>query len=114
MPAALPLTDRISQSSQRKTTPRSISCQFGDGYEQIRPDGINYLVDEWSIQYEALNATERATLVNVLRSVGAWDYLTWTPIGSSTPLKWRVVGGWTESPQSGALYSLSFNLKQFF
>ncbi|MDM0042149.1 phage tail protein [Variovorax sp. J22R193] len=114
MPSALPLTDRISQSSSKKRTNRVIRCQFGDGYEQVRPDGINNLVDTWELGFESLNSTDRGTLQTFLDAIGAWDYFTWTPPGEASSKKFKVVDGYQEQPQSGSLYSITFTAKQFF
>jgi phage-related protein len=114
MPAALPYSDRVSQGSTRKRTNRVITTQFGEGYAQSRPDGINSLIDEWSVSFENLDATERATLCNVLDAVGSWDYLTWTPPGRPAA-KWKVTAdGYSETPSSGEHYTIAFTLRQFF
>ncbi len=115
MPLALPLTTRISQGSTRTRTNRVLSAQFGDGYSQEAPDGINNLVDTWSITFDNLNASERATLWTALDTVGSWDYFTWTAPGDVVSKRWKVTAdGVTETPMSGDLYSISFTLKQVF
>lgn len=115
MPQALPLTDLISQGSTRKRSNRVLSAQFGDGYSQETPDGINANYDTWSIVYIPLNATERTTLWAVLDAVGASDYVTWQPPGDSTTKRWKVVkDSVTETPESGDLYAIAFELKQVF
>jgi phage-related protein len=114
MPAALPLTDRISQSSTKKRINRVIRCQFGDGYEQARADGINNKIDTWELMFEALTTTDRATLTSFLDGIGGWDYFTWTPIGEGSSKKFKVVDGFTETPLSGNLYTITFTAKQFF
>lgn len=115
MPAALPFTDRISQGSTRTRTNRVRTAQFGDGYQQDAPDGINNLIDTWSISIENLNNAERATFWSVMDAVGSWDYLTWTPFGETTSKRFKVTpDGVQEQPVSGDLWSVSFTLKQVF
>ena len=114
MPAALPLSTRVSQSSTKRRINRVIRCQFGDGYAQTRPDGINNLVDEWDLTFEALNSSERSSMQTFLDTIGAWDYFTWTPVGETVSKKFKVVDGYTESPQSGDLYTISFTARQWF
>jgi len=114
MPQALPLTTAISQGATRKRTNRVLFAQFGDGYDQTAPDGINALVDEWSITYPNLTSSERTTLWSALDAVGGSDYFTWTPPGG-TSTKWKVKeDGVTEMPASGDLYTVSFSLRQVF
>src|SRR5688572_3201304 len=115
MPQALPLTTQISQGSTRTRKNRVLTAQFGDGYSQEAPDGINTLVDEWSIRYDNLNLTDRNTLWTALDAVGAWDYFTWTAPGDGSSKKWKVTKeGISEQPVSGDTYSIAFTLKQVF
>lgn len=81
MPTALPLPTRISQGFSRKRKPRVLHAQFGDGYSEDAPDGLNALVDECSITYENLTLAERNSVWAVLDAVGGWDVLTFTPPG---------------------------------
>ncbi|WP_445322804.1 phage tail protein [Ramlibacter sp. AN1015] len=119
MPQALPFsegeTSLISQGSTRQRVNRVLSAQFADGYSQEAPDGINPNYDVWNITYVPLNASERATVWAALDAVGASDYLTWQPPGSATSKKWKVVkDSVSETPVSGDLYTVSFQLRQVF
>lgn len=113
MPQALPLTDLIAQGSNRTVKPRVKKAQFGGGYAQTAPDGINPFVESWSIQYIPLTTSERSTMWAALFAVGGWDYLTWQPPGD-TAKKWKVVGDITETPASGDLYTLAFTLERCY
>lgn len=115
MPLALPLQSSISQASTRKRTYRTITAQFGDGYQQSAPDGINNVVDEWNLVYENLDNSERNTLITALDSVKSSDYFTWTAPGDATQKKFKVTqDGWSEAALSGDLWTISFVLKQVF
>lgn len=84
MPTALPLTSAISQGFTRRRKNRTLHAQFGDGYSQDAPDGINAQHDEVSITYENLTLAERNTVWGVLDAVGGWDIVTFTPPGQSS------------------------------
>lgn len=113
--SALPLTNFISQSSARKRTYKTLTVQFGDGYQQDAPNGINNIIDEWSIVYDNLSTTDRATLVSFLDSVGAWTSFTWQALGDSTTKNWKVTkDGWSETVKAGSVYSISFSIKQIY
>ena len=115
MPQALPLLTSISQSSARRRMYRTLTSQFGDGYAQHTPDGINNIVDEWSLVYENLTNAERTTLVTALDAVKSSDYFTWTAPGDTSQKRFKVTqDGWSESPRSGDLWTISFTLKQSF
>ena len=114
MPQALPLTTAISQSSTRKRNYRTIRAQFGNGYAQTAPDGINSVMDTWEVTYENLTDAERSTLVTALDTVQGWDYFTWTAPGDATSKKWKVAGdGWSEST-TGNHWTVSFTLEQTY
>lgn len=112
--AALPLTTKLSQSSSRKTAFRTLISQFGNGYEQRTPDGINTKLDTWNIQYENLSTTEKNTVLAVFDAVAGWDVITWTPFGEASSKKFRLEDGYSFTPKSGDLYDISATLKQIF
>lgn len=115
MAQALPLTGYISQASTKSRKNRVLKAQFGDGYSQAAPDGINNLVDTWNIVYDNLSSSDRATLWTALDTVGSWDYFTWTPIGELSQKKFRVTSqGASESVKAGNIYSISFTMEQVF
>jgi len=115
MPVSLPLTDRISQGSGRKRVYKTLSANFGDGYSQDAPDGINSTKDTWSIAYEGLDSTDRSTVVAALDAVGGSDYFTWTPIGAGASLRFKLTpDGWSETWQSGDLCTIAFSLRQVY
>lgn len=113
MPTALPLPDLISQGSTRKRKFRVLKAQFGDGYLQTAPDGVNHQVDSWNIIYANLTDADRASVWSAIETVGVSDYFTWTPPGDVAK-KWKIVSEVTETPQSGDIYSISFDLMQVF
>jgi phage-related protein len=113
--AALPHTSLLSQSATRTRTQRVLSAAYGDGYSHDVPDGINSQLDNWSIQWENMTASERDAVVAVLDAVGQTDILTWTPPGSSSEKKFKVTNsGYTETFSAGNIYNISLTLRQVF
>lgn len=114
MPVALPLSDRLSQSSSRTRTYKSKKIEFGNGYSQTIKDGINAIRDEYAVTYNGLTKSELNSVTAALDAVGSWDYLTWQPPEDSTPKRWKVTDeGWTTS-SNGPIWTISFTLKQVF
>lgn len=116
MTTALPLPTKIVLSSDKSVTFRTISSQFGDGYQQVAPNGINVKVASWNIEWAPLTLAERNTVEGVLDSVGTWGILTWTPCVETTQLKFRISGeGYTRKSLSKiGLYTISCKLTQVF
>ncbi len=117
MPTAMPLTTHISQGSQRRVKQRTLQARFGDGYFQSAPDGINSIYEEWDVTWENLTVSERDTVITALLTVGATDYLTWTPPNDSAPKKYQIVPEksaelYREQNAGGGLYNLSTSMVQ--
>lgn len=113
MPQAMPLDTLITQSSQGGRKYRTIVVQFGDGYSQRAPDGINSKLESWNLVWQNVTTAERATILAAFDAVGGWDHLTWTPPGGSST-KWRIVEGYTEVAKSGDHWDISVNVEQVF
>lgn len=115
MAVNLPLPNKIAQSSRMTSKFSVLSMRFGNGYEQVKPDGRNPVMQEWSIVWQSMTQAERDIIVPVLFNAGAWTTLLWQPPGSSTVLKFRMTAsGYSESYQSGSVYTITTQLTQVF
>lgn len=113
---ALPLSTKITIESEKTVVFSDMSAQFGDGYEQIAPKGINNIRENWSIQWGGLTTAEKDTIVTVLNTVGSWGILTWTPCGETVQKKYRMTrdGYSTRREGSNAIFTVSCMLRQVF
>jgi phage-related protein len=113
---ALPLPTKIVLDSDKSVSFRAISSRFGDGYQQIAPNGINNRVASWNIEWAPLTLAEKDTVESVLDSVGSWGILTWTPCMETVQLKFRMSneGYHRKSLSKVGLYSISCKLVQVF
>jgi phage-related protein len=114
MPAAMPLSTKISQNSTRTRDYRLLTARYGNGYEQRSPDGINYVEDKWSVMWENISTSDYLTLQVALDTAGGWDYFTWQAPGDTPTKKWVQNGPATLTPGSGTLYSVSVPFRQVF
>lgn len=114
MAQTLPLLTKISQATAGSTTYRWKVAQFGGGYSQRTPDGINYQGRKYSIVYDNLTAAELTTMITFFDHIGTGAYFNWTPPGYAVPLKWVLDGGVNISARSGDLYNIVFSCKQTF
>ena len=112
---ALPLSTRIHVSGQKTVKHRTRIAQFGDGYSQRVPDGINSRVESWSVSWPGLNETDYQTVISTLDAAGAATALTWTPPGDSTVKKYVLTpDGYSVMHHGRGLYSISATLQQVF
>lgn len=111
---ALPVTSKISQSSSKETKASILVAQYGDGYEQRIPNGINYAKQIWNIQWDNVTNTEISTIETAIANTryGA-DYFTWTPFNSYSVLKFKYMGHKT-SYMSGNIGNVQLTMQQVF
>ncbi len=111
----MPLTECISQTTAFSYEANIIKAQFGDGYEQRIPNGINYKRDLISIVWENLSQAQKTTVLNALATAryGA-DYITYTPPGESTAKKFVQDGQWQTQTDGGNIFTISVPFRQVF
>lgn len=111
---SLPLTTKISQSSNKTMKINMLIAQYGDGYSQRIPNGINYAKEQWSINWEHISNADVTTIETAIATVryGA-DYFLWTPFNESVQKKF-VYEGHEVTYLSGDLSSISMTLTQVF
>lgn len=51
---------------------------FGDGYEQVTAQGINSIVEKWSLSFAGRDPVEIAALIAFYRAKGQGTSFTWT------------------------------------
>jgi phage-related protein len=112
---ALPLICKITTQSTLSTSNRIISAQYGNGFEQIAPDGLNSNIDTWDIIYAPLEGTDLTTLLTFISTVDVVSWFTYTPLGESTSKKWRIVKDSIKRNMiSTTKWQMSFSIKQCF
>lgn len=113
MPAALPLSDSISQASQGDREYKVLDVKYGNGYGQRARDGINSVVDTWSIEYANVPYSDFTAICAAFDLAAGVDYFTWQAPGDATVKKW-VVPKFSKAAMSGGVYTVTAELKQVF
>lgn len=104
-----------SQSSQKTRKFRTLTSQFGDGYRQDAPDGLNFQIDTWALTFENLNATDAAIVTNFFDSVGSFTVFSWQAPGDATSKTWKMSPtGYTSQVISGLITTISVQIDQVF
>lgn len=112
----LPVTNKITINSQKTVKFSELSAKFGDGYSQHAPNGINYKIDSWSIEWGALTSTELTTVETALDANGSWGIFSWTPCYETVSKNFRVtVDGYTRRTEGGnGNFTITCNLEQTY
>ncbi len=90
---------------------RVLKAQFGDGYAQRAPDGLNNQIQTWSLRFTG-NDAKLDPIRDFLDDKGGATSFLWTnPRGEQ--LLW-VAGEYSESDLGGGISTLSVTFEQSF
>lgn len=98
---------RADKNLHRQANPRVRVAQFGEGYQQRAIDGINNIVDTYSLMFsnrEKIEADDIMTFFDTKAGVTAFDFTI--PDTNSTTTVTAVVDLGGESPSSTTAYTL--------
>jgi len=83
--------------------PRILKVEFGDGYTQEAPDGINYLLYKFNLSWETLTTSEKDIIKNFIEARGGYQTFLWVdPDGTTRKVKCR---SWSISNIQPQLFS---------
>lgn len=115
--ANYPTQFKFDSSSSIQHTVRTTKSEFGDGYQMVVPDGVNYIVRNGTITHRFLSIAEASTLRNFLRAncgtstqVIIRNYFE-DPTGSQTMTVY--LESWSEV-NVGILYNFSIKFREAF
>ncbi len=104
-------TLRVQVTATGQTSQRILAVQFGDGYRERRPDGINTEVRRWSVSTPPMGIADVLELEDALRALGTGAF-AWAPPGEDDMVLWELDPvEWTRTYQADHLASLSFALR---
>ena len=86
-----------SINSTMDEEPRVRRSQFGDGYEQRTPDGINAVVQVWDLNFERVDDAIADEIIAFLRARAGVEAFDWTPRWGTSPIRVKC-GKWTRRP----------------
>ena len=86
----LPLQQYISEDQSSTYKYRILNAEFGDGYSQTAPDGINNEIREVKVMYKNLLPTEYNIVMNFLRGLRGASKFKFSPYGETEQV-WKMV-----------------------
>jgi len=113
MPSNFPAITVGSKSRKRKGF-RVLRADFGDGYTQAVPDGINNEEEMWELSFDQYPIADVQTLESFFDSLGAADYFYWTPPYEATSKKWRQEGEYSVSFDGPLTKTMTVSIKRVF
>lgn len=95
---------------EKQAEPRVKRVEFGDGYTQEAPDGLNYNMYTWSLNWEALTPTEKTIIENFIVARKGYETFLWTdPDGVNYRVKCR---SWSMTEFAPKVYSFKATFNQ--
>ena len=86
-----------SVGSDRTVTPDVRVLNFGDGYQQRVPNGLNHMRQVWNLQWSRLTYDQANEIEDFFKARGGHESFTWTPPKESVGLKFRCTN-WSRKP----------------
>lgn len=74
-----------SEGTQLSEEPEVTRVQFGDGYTQRAPAGLNFQPQRWSVVIRGAGLAEGDEIIAFLRAHGGWIAFNWTPPRETVP-----------------------------
>lgn len=78
-----------SRDTEINTEVKLKTIDFGDGYEQVAPDGINHMRRTVSLKWEMLLPDQAEAMVKFFREHGGYKSFYYTLSDTLTPIKWK-------------------------
>lgn len=103
----------VKVEASRTVSVRSLEAQFGDGYLSRRPDGINTVMETWSVSTPLMSVDDAQALETELIALGANSF-AWTPPYETTAKQWILQPYQWNWSYDADLASLSFTLQRFY
>lgn len=90
-----------------------LQAEFGDGYNQPTPDGVNHIRTTLALKFELLEAEERSEIVDFLTArKGVEPFLYQLPGSPSARL--YTCAEWETTALAASLFTVSATLRQSF
>jgi phage-related protein len=95
---------------EKQKQPKIKKVSFGDGYTQQSPDGINYNLATWNLNWDALTTAEKTSIENFLEAAGGYATFQWTDPTSTLYLV--KCPTWTVSLIEPSIYKITATFNQ--
>lgn len=106
--------ENIGTTSRHTRKYRTLMAGFGDGYDQVVPDGVNTLDEEWDLSYNDYPKVDILNMRNFLDARRGVESFLWTPPFEDAPKKWRQTGDIIISFSETNAGSIQFTVKRVY
>jgi len=107
--------------AQADVTPTVVTAQFGDGYSQDAPLGINAMPQSWTLKFNrdsnALDSDPGGNpddIFNFLMNQGGYQRFWWTPPRQNCAIKVKTTGKISKTETDAGQTTISVTFQQVF
>lgn len=100
-----------SPGTTTRTQAKLHKAEFGDGYSQAVPAGLNHLRREITLKWDGLTEAQKTYIDEFMRDHGGYKTFYYQPTGYAAPVKWTCEE-WGFS--AGAPWTASLKLVESF
>jgi len=94
---------------------KTLEVEFGDGYSQGAPDGLNPVRDKWNLTWSVLTDSEATAIETFFKARGGHEPFLWTAPDNNTAQQWKIPQGqYTKVDTGGAMYRITVVFKEDF
>lgn len=100
-----------SIETTRSMKPRVLTAQFGDGYSQRGPDGLNAMMETMTVAWSRLQPADAAVIVSFLSARQGVEAFYWTAPRDTAPKLW-IAESWERGYPTQTKESVRATFKQ--
>jgi phage-related protein len=102
-----------SPGTKAKPEIKLLKADFGDGYTQSGPEGLNHIRRTLALQWDVLLPEQCADIIAFFEARGGFEPFWYTPSDETTPDRWTCEE-WDDVRGTGGLRSATATLKESF
>ena len=92
-----------------------LTASFGDGYEQVAPDGLNARRQVWTLVWQTLTKAQADAIVAFLDARQGAEIFDWTPPGCASAISFRAPQWSPPRPEQGDdVFTVTATFRQAF
>jgi phage-related protein len=99
--------------AQAAVTPTILTAQFGDGYSQDQPLGINFMPQTWTLKFNR-EPDDADDIFNFLMNQGGYKRFWWTPPRQNQSIKVKTTGQIGKEETDAGQTTISVTFLQVF
>lgn len=99
--------------AQGSVTPSVLTAQYGDGYSQDTPIGINSTPQVWTLSFNN-QPTIADAIFQFLQTKGGVTRFWWTPPRQTVPIKVKTTGAYTKTETDAGQVTIGVTFQQVF